>query len=108
MNTTRIVKLVDPYCFRKTVTTSRHIAIGSHALDHLSNLQRKIFNNAGLINSLLREKPALIGLQKNGCYAAFFKRKKGYLKIILTLKGSELKIVTFMNTDTIPNLRGLK
>ncbi len=80
--------------------------VSNHALDHLSDGQRKIFKEENLIDTLTKEIPHGIGFQRNGRYATFFKKKEGYLKIILELKSdNRLEIVTYMNTDTMPNLK---
>lgn len=84
------------------------IEINLHALDHLSNSQRKLFKEGELISPLLNETPCGVGLQKNGRYAAFYRRNWGYLRIILSITELKLEIVTFINTKDIPNLNRLK
>src|SRR3989338_316655 len=106
METTKIVKEIYIAEFKEII--SKHtssIVINPHALDHISDGQRKIFNTNELINPLLHESPAGVGLQANGRYAVFYKRKYGFLRIIVEIKNSKLEITTFLNTDSIPNLK---
>ncbi len=104
MNAMRIIKAIDPGEFKAKIA-GLSIFISQHALDHLSDAQRKLFDDAQLIGPLSKENPRSIGLQKNGRYAVFYRRKKGYLKIIINIKQDKLEIVTFMNTDTMPNIK---
>lgn len=108
METTKIVKEVDTAAFKEIISKhSSSIIINPHALDHISDGQRKIFNMQELINPLLHENPAGVGLQVNGRYTVFYKRKYGFLRIIVEIKNTRLEITTFLNTDSIPNLKRL-
>ena len=109
MNTTKIMESVSIHRFKQIIFKYKsNIKVGPHALDHLSDAQRKVFKEEDLINILSRENPRGIGLQRNGRYAAFFRRKEGYLRIIFELKSDRLEIITYLNTDTIPNLKRLE
>ncbi|MCX6706892.1 MAG: hypothetical protein NT001_02005 [Candidatus Woesearchaeota archaeon] len=109
MNTTRIKEEVEISHFKEMINRYKsNIIINPHALDHLSDSQRKLFNEHDLINPLLIENPCGVGLQKNGRYASFYRRNWGYLRIILNMTGSKLEIITFINTENIPNLKRLK
>ena len=109
MNTTRIIESVSFRRFKQILSKYKSkIKVGPHALDHLSDSQRKVFKEENLINTLLRETPRGIGLQRNGRYAAFFRKKFGYLRIIFELKSDRLEIITFINTDYMPNLKRLE
>ena len=106
MNTTRIIEKLSYIQFKDKISQHKNnIVIGGHALARLSDAQRKVFKDEDLIRPLTQEKPSLTGLQKNGYYVAYFNRKKGYLKIIFNVKQTNIDIVTFMNTDTDPNIR---
>ncbi len=108
MNTTKIVKSVDFDEFNRIISDyETRIKVGPHALDHLSNAQRGLFKEQEVVNILVRQAPKGIGLQRNGRYAAFFKRKIGYMKIIFELKKDRLEIITFINTDSLPNIKRL-
>lgn len=54
-----------------------------------------------------QEEPRGAGLQKNGRYAAFYGRKWGFLRIIFEIKDAKLEIITFINTENMPNLKEL-
>ncbi|MBU0757711.1 MAG: hypothetical protein KKF44_06590 [Nanoarchaeota archaeon] len=106
MNTTKIIKDVTLEEYREILIKYKDkININPHALDHLSDGQRKIFKEIDLISIVEKETPRGIGLQKNGRIAAYFRRKEGFMKIILEEKTQRLEIITFMNTDNIPNLK---
>ena len=108
MYTTKIIKEISYNEFKEIISKYKEdITVSLHALDHLSDSQRKIFNKKDLIDPLIKEKPKGIGLQQNSRYAAFFKRKDYYLRIIFEIKGSKLEIITFLNTDYLTNLKRL-
>lgn len=109
MNTTKIVKDVNKEAFKSIISKYKgNIKASPHALFHLSDSQRNVFNEKDLVKFLLNEKPESIGLQRNGRYAVFYKRKNYYLRIILEVKPSQIEIVTFINTETIPIMKRLK
>ncbi len=108
MNTTKIVKEVNLEDFKEIISKYKdNIYVNPHALDHLSDAQRKVFKEQSLIGALLKENPRGVGLQRNGRYAAFYRRNFGFLRIILEIKDQKLEIITFINTETMPNLKRL-
>lgn len=109
MNTTKIIESVSVERFKDILSKyESKIKVGLHAFDHLSDAQRKLFKEGDLIKILIRENPRGIGLQRNGRYAAFFRRKEGFLRIIFEVKKDRLEIITFINTDYMPNLKRLE
>ncbi|MFX1453074.1 MAG: hypothetical protein ACFFCM_19725 [Promethearchaeota archaeon] len=105
MNTTKIIESIDVARFKRIVNKYKsNTYISPHAFDHFSDAQRKVFKEEELINTLLKENPRGIGLQRNGRYAVFYRRKWGFLRIIFALKKERLEIITFINTETMPNL----
>lgn len=109
MRSAKIVKEVPADEFKELISRHRgNILVGYHAISHMSNAQRKIFKESDLLHPLLRENPAGVGLQQNGRYAAFYRRKSGYIRIIIQPYENKLEIVTFVNTDNMPNLKRLK
>jgi len=109
MNTTRIIKKISYTNYKQLVTQYKQkISVSHHALDHLSDAQREINNEEELISVLTEEKPVGAGIQRNGNYAAFFRRKWGFLRLIFSVSDSRLEIITFINLETMPNLAGLK
>ena len=107
MNTTRIVKSINQELFQ-SIVLNHELAFGPHALDHLSDAQRKVFIEEELFRVLKKERPRGVGLQRNGRFAVFYRRKRGYMKVIVGLRESKLEIITFMNVDNMPNLKRLK
>lgn len=109
MNSTKITESISYSKFKEILEEYKSkIHISPHALEHLSISQRKLFKEEVLINTLLKEKPAGIGLQRNGRYAVFFRKDNYYLRIICTIKKHKFEIITFLNTDNIPNLKRLR
>jgi len=108
MNTTKIIKEISLGEFKEIISKYKdNIILNIHALDHLSDAQRKLFKEESLKNPLLKENPRGIGLQRNGRYAAFYRRNWGFLRIILEIKEPKLEIITFINTETMPHLKRL-
>ena len=109
MNTTKIIEVVSVHQFRSILSKYKSdIYTNLHAFDHLSNAQRKVFKEQELIDTLLRENPRGVGLQRNGRYAVFYRRNWGFLRIILEIKEPKLEIITFINTETMPNLKRIE
>ena|SRR3989344_6704615 len=109
MNTTRITKEIPLEIFKDIIYKYKSdIVVNTHAIDHLSDAQRKVFKERELIDVLLKENPRGVGLQKNGRYTSFYRRDWGFLKIILEIKDPKLEIITFINAETMPNLKRLE
>ena len=109
MNTTKIIESVSIQRFKRIIFKYKsRINVSSHALDHLSEAQRKVYKEEGLINTLLKETPRGVGLQRNGRYAVFFRTKHGFTRIICEIKHNRFEIVTYINTDSMPNLKRLE
>ena len=109
MNTTKIIESVSIPMFKQIIFNYKtKIKVSPHAIDHLSDGQRKIFKEEELIIILTKDTPNGVGLQKNGRYAVFFRKNIGYIRIIFELKEDRLEIITFINTDTMPNLSRLE
>lgn len=106
MKTTKLIREISKEDFEELVEES-DIFISTHALDHLSQSQRNAFKTGDLTRTIQQEIPKGIGLQRNGRYAAFYKRKEGFLKIIVESKNTNLEIITFMICETMPNLKRL-
>lgn len=109
MNTTKIIREINKIEFTDILREYKdNITVNLHALDHLSEAQRKVYKESKLINILIREKPRGVGLQRNGRYSAFFRRKKSFIRIIFEIKHPKLEIITFTNPDYMPNLKRIK
>ena len=105
MRSTIIIKEISYQDFKELVKPYlSYIFVSPHALDRLSDTQRKMFTQEQLIYPLLHETLRFIGRQENGRYALFFRRPYGFLRIVIAIKIDKLEIVTFINTKTIPRL----
>lgn len=82
----------------KELLKSKRILISPHAFDHLSMMQRKLFKENELINTIQRESPRKAYLQENRRYALYYRKREGYLKLILEIEKNKVVIVSFMNT----------
>ena len=105
MGVTRITKEIHYFEFCEIIDKyNGRIKISPHAYFRLLESQRKVYKDEALREVLSREKPAFIGIQQNGNYAVFFKRKEGYLKIIFKVETQYVEIITFYITSHIPNI----
>ena len=103
MNTTKIIEEVSKEDFKEIVVKySSKINVSSHAFDHLNMAQRNIFKDETLKDMIIKENPQSIGLQKNGRYAVFYKRKEGFTKLICEInknqKPDEIKLKNLLST----------
>ncbi len=87
----------------KEMVESSVLIVSEHALDRLNEGQRKVFKEEQLYRVIKTESPEGIGLQENGRISAFYRRKHGYLRVILE-RNSFLTIRSFTNPATMPNL----
>ncbi|MDP7180030.1 MAG: hypothetical protein QF824_02060 [Candidatus Woesearchaeota archaeon] len=101
--TTRPIEEINKVDF-KGILTNKENSISTHALDHLSEKQRKVFKEEELVNMIEKESPRKIYLQFNGRYAAYYRKPEGYLKLILEVDDKKITIVTFINILEIPKL----
>ena len=109
MSTTKIIQIVSRSEFNELILAhDSKVLISPHALIHLSLAQRVAFDEKHLKKILLKEKPRGIGLQRNGLYAAFYRRKRGFIKLIIKITHSKLEIITFIATDIITSLKKIK
>jgi len=104
-NTTHITKWIHQGQFKRYISKHREqIYFKPHALHHLDYAQRGIWAKETLIRILIHERPFMVGIQKNGRYAIFYKRKQGFLKVILERKGFYFAITTFIRTRNLPRI----
>lgn len=99
--TTKPIKELSPEEFRYLIK-GKEILLSSHALWHLSQQQRKVFNVEDLLSMLLKETPRKAYLQENQRYAAYYRKSDGYRKLILELREDKSIIVTFIDVTEIP------
>ena len=101
--TTRPVEELEPKQFRLLLKGKR-ISISPHALDHLSNNQRKLFKPEEIIMRVQKENPRRVFLQWNGRYAAYYRCKQDFQKIIMDIISEDAIIITFMNVAVLPDI----
>ncbi len=105
MAATRIIEEFDLYEYDELIVKyNGRITVSPHAHFRLSEAQRKVYKDIDIINTLVKEKPSLFGLQQNGKYTALFNRKDGYLRIAFNITETNIEVVTFYNVDNIPKL----
>ena len=81
------------------------IEVSPHALDHLSEGQRKVFKERELKDMILKENPRKTYLQENFRYSAYFRRSDGFRRLIIELDNNKAVIVTFTDTHELPKIR---
>lgn len=86
----------------KGIKSNKEIVVSPHALDHLSEGQRKVFKGEDLKYMVAKETPRKVFLQDNGRYAVFFRKADGYRKLILEVKEKIITIVSFWDMLEIP------
>ncbi len=106
MDTTRIVRTIDKVEWNNIlIQCKKCITLSPHARDRLNDAQRKFFTEEELRKIIIREVPILVGIQHNGRYALFYRRSRGFTKIICANVAHSLEIITFINLDQLPNLQ---
>ncbi len=102
--TTKPVKELNKTEF-KIIIKDKEIVISPHAYDHLSSKQRKIFKDEEIFNMIRKENPRKIYLQVNGRYSAYYRKKDGYRKLIISIENNNVIVVSFMDPPEIPKIR---
>lgn len=97
---TRPIEEINRLAFKNTIK-DKTIVISPHALDHLSEGQRKVFKEDELRQMVEKENPRKIFLQENKRYAPYYRKEDGYRKLILEIK-DKIIIVSFMDVLEIP------
>lgn len=85
--------------------TGKQVVISPHALWHLSNRQRKVFNVDELTAMIERETPQRVYLQENERYAAYYRKSDGYRKLIIEIRDDKTIVVTFVEMSEIPRYK---
>ncbi len=98
---TKPIKRVSKEDFFELIR-NRQIIVSSHAIWHLNNKQRKVFNIEELLNMLKRENPRKVYLQENGRYSSYYRRNDGYRKLIIEIRKDKTIVVTFVDLKEIP------
>ncbi len=105
MGTTEIVKKIDAVRFHNFLRKfSDNICFSSHVLDHLLLFQRDLNSIDKVMAMILREIPRGVGLQQNKRIALFFRRKEGFIRVIIFVHGQSIRIETFYWSASMPNL----
>lgn len=103
IDTYKAIKELTPSEF-KDLIRDKNVALTQHTLDHLSNAQRKVFKIEELMHMIDKERPRKAYEQFNGYYAAYYRRDKGYRKLIFDIQEKELIIVSFIDTVDLPKI----
>ncbi len=83
----------------------KKIIVHPHALKHLSNGQRKVFNVGELVYMIERESPRKVYLQENERYAAYYRKSDGYRKLIIEISNDKTIVITFVDVNEIPKYK---
>lgn len=107
MGSTRIKTIVKIDEYDELIKRyEEQIKVSPHAYFRLADTQRKVYKDDYLKNVLKDERPKLVGIQQNGRYTAFFKRKEGYLRVIFSVNHEEhIEIITFYITNNMPRIK---
>ncbi len=98
---------VSTFTERISKIKSEDIEDTKHTFFRLSEKQRAIYTLDELRRIIIQEKPFLVGIQYNECYAVFYRYKGKVLKIIVVFNTStKLNIVTFyfIKEEQIPKI----
>ncbi len=102
---TRIIRKVELLEYKELIDKYKdRIKVSSHAHFRLNEMQRKVYKEEVLIELLTKDNPAFVGIQKNKNYAAFFKKKNDYLRLIFKVAKEDIEIITFYITNKVPNV----
>ena len=97
---TKPVKEIGGEDFKHLIKGKR-VVVSPHAIWHLSNRQRKVFNVEELIEMVEKETPRKVYLQENERYAAYFRKSVGYRKLIMEIRDDKTIVVTFVDLNEI-------
>src|SRR3989344_7683130 len=97
---TKPVKEISKEEFKRLIR-GKEIGVSPHAIWHLSNQQRKVFNVEELISMVERENPRRVYLQENERYAAYYRKSDGYRKLIIEMRDDKTIVVTFVDINEI-------
>ncbi len=89
----------------KTLLKGKNVVVSPHAIWHLSNRQRKVFNIEELIGMVKRENPRKVYLQENERYTAYYRKSDGYRKLIIEIRDDKTIVVTFVDMSEIPKYK---
>lgn len=89
----------------KHLIKGKKIVVSPHALWHLSNRQRKVFNIEELKLMIEKESPRKVYLQENKRYATYYRKSDGYRKLIIELRDDKTIVVTFVDMSEIPKYK---
>ncbi len=101
---TKPIKEIGKDEFRYLIM-GKKVVVSPHAIWHLSNRQRKVFNIEELIRMVEKENPRKVYLQENERYAAYYRKSDGYRKLIIELRDEKTIVVTFVDMSEIPKFK---
>ena len=103
VHTTRPIEEIDKLRYAELIK-NKAIEVSPHALDHLSEKQRKVYKEQDLIQMVEKETPRRFYLQRNGRYAGYYRKSDGYRKLVLEIEQKGILIITFMDVLEIPRV----
>lgn len=102
--TTKPIKEISAKEFQYLIK-GKKVVVSPHALWHLSNRQRKVFNVEDLVSMVEKETPRKVYLQENERYAAYYRKSDGYRKLIIEIRNDKTVVVTFVDISEIPKYK---
>ena len=102
--TTKPIKEISAKEFQYLIK-GKKVVVSPHALWHLSNRQRKVFNIEELTSMVEKESPRKVYLQENKRYAAYYRKSDGYRKLIIEIRSDKIIVVTFIDMSEIPKYK---
>ncbi len=83
----------------------KKVVVSPHAIWHLSNRQRKVFNIGELISMVEKETPRKVYIQENERYAAYYRKSDSYRKLVIEIRDDRTIVVTFVDLAVIPRYK---
>ena len=94
----RIDRFVEIPEFQEKIQyySKEQIKCTDHTFFRLSQEQRELFQCDEVKEYILDTTPILVGIQKNGCYALFYKYKGNlYIRVMVDIDIDKIEAVTF-------------
>lgn len=102
--TTKPIREVSKEEFQNLIK-DKEVVVSPHAIWHLSNHQRKVFNIEELKLMIERESPRKVYLQENKRYATYYRKSDGYRKLIIEIRDDKTIVVTLVDISEIPKYK---
>lgn len=102
----RIERVIQVEDFLKIIEHigEEQITTTGHTFLLLEEGERNVFKER-VIKEFIRTKvPVLVGVQRNGLYAVFYRNEKELLKLVMDIRPDRIQVVTFHTEDHLPRV----